>query len=248
MNRELPTVNILHLPIFSQSREAAYEYLAKRIEEKKLTRIFTPNPEMLCRVNREKDLRALLLCADLLLPDGVGVALAARLKGTPIAERITGIDTGEWLLRYAAEHSLSVFLLGGKEGVSEMAKKMLCQKLPSLNVCGTHHGYFDKRKDGQENQAVLQMIQKVKPDLLFVCFGFPAQERWIVENAPSLPSLRLAIGLGGSLDVWSGKLKRAPKAVQKCGAEWLWRAIKEPKRFRRLTCLPRFLWVATRKD
>lgn len=247
MNRDFQSVKILSFPIFSGSQREARVYIAKQIQTKKGIQIFTPNPEILWQAHTNKEIGKLLLEGNLLLPDGVGVKLAAKLKGTPITERITGIDTGEWLLHYAAKHSLSVFLLGGKAGVAAVAKERLCKAIPALNICGTHHGYFDKKTDSQENQAVLQIIQKAKPDLLFVCFGCPAQEKWISENAPSLPFLRLSIGLGGALDVWSGKLRRAPKAVQACGAEWLWRTIREPKRIKRLLCLPRFLWVSARK-
>lgn len=247
MNQKFPTVKILQIPVFSGSRERANAYITKRIENQSTAIIFTPNPEILWQAHKDKALFSLLSEADLLLPDGVGVTLAARLRGTPMRERITGIDTGEWLLRYAAEHAHSVFLLGGKEGVAERAKNALCQKIPTLKICGTHHGYFDKRTECRENQAVLQKIRDAQPDFLFVCFGFPAQERWISENAEALPFLRVAIGLGGALDVWSGNIKRAPKMIQKCGMEWLWRAAREPKRVKRLLCLPRFLWASVRQ-
>ena len=184
--------------------------------------------------------------AELLLPDGVGILLAARLTGKRLPQRITGIDTGEWLLQYAAAHRLSVFLLGGKKGVAERAKQSLIQKIPTLNVCGVHHGYFDKDHCSQENQAVIQLIQDASPDLLFVCFGSPSQEKWIHENTHLLPSLRLAIGLGGALDVWSGDLHRAPKLIQICGLEWLWRVWKEPKRIRRLRYAPSFFKAVLR--
>ena len=126
--------------------------------------------------------------------------------------------------------------------VAEAAAEALRAKYPSLCLCGTHHGYFDKTQGSSENQAVRSLLREAKPEILFVCFGAPAQERWISENTEEIPSLRLCMGLGGALDVWSGGVRRAPKFIQKCGFEWLWRALSEPKRFKRLATIPKFLW------
>lgn len=246
MNQKIPTVKILGLPILSGSQQEARAYIARQIQNRRKLCIFTPNPEIIWHARKDESFHKRLRQADLLLPDGVGVVLAARLRGTPIKERITGIDTGEWLLQYAAEHALSVFLLGARRGVAQDAKQRLCKKLPNLLICGTHHGYFEKEKAGRQNQEVLKRIQAAKPDLLFVCFGSPAQEQWICDNLDALPFLRLAIGLGGVLDVWSGNCKRAPKIVQACRAEWIWRALREPRRLTRLFCLPAFLWTSIR--
>ena len=127
---------------------------------------------------------------------------------------------------------MKVFLLGGKEGVARRAAKKLSLKYSGLRICGTHSGYFQKY--GEENAAVLRRINEANADILFVCFGFPMQERWIDENLPALPHLRLAAGLGGSLDIWSGNTKRAPKMLQTRGLEWAWRMMREPKRLKNL--------------
>ena len=242
-------LRILGVPFSVTSQKEARDTLTKLLQAKPRANaaVFTPNSEILWQAHRDPRLKQTLLSADLLLPDGVGLRLAAKMKGKRIPERVTGIDTGEWLLRLAAKNGLSVYLLGGEIGVAEEAKRRLTQRLPALRICGTHHGYFDKNQESKENQAVLQSIRSAKPDLLFVCLGFPAQERWILENTPSLPFLRLSIGLGGSLDVWSDKVKRAPRAVQACAMEWLWRAVTAPKRLPRLLSLPHFLWAVLRE-
>ena len=237
-------VEILGIPFSRRSKKETYEFLHSLLKTNRPVRIFTPNPEMLCRACQDPSLRKHLLEADLLLPDGVGVILASKIKFAPLPERVTGIDTGEWLLRYAARHSMSVFLLGGKHGVAERAKKELLVRIPSLKICGTHHGYFDPQTNSSENQRVLEKIRTANPDFLFVCLGSPRQERWIMENSRKIPSLRLSIGLGGALDVWSKNVTRAPKFVQRCGAEWLWRTVQDPKRIARLRYLPVFLWKA----
>ena len=245
MNPSTPQIKILGIPFSLRSKKETYQTIHSLLQTKRHIRIFTPNPEMLWNAHRDPVLHRDLLDADLLLPDGMGIILASRIQGTPLPQRITGIDTGEWLLRYAAKHDLSVFLLGGRQGVADRAKRALTARMPSLRICGTHHGFFDPQKRSPENQSVLQAIKAADPDLLFVCLGSPRQERWITENVPSLLHMRLAIGLGGALDVWSGAVRRAPQAVQHCGMEWLWRALQEPKRIGRLRYLPCFLWKIT---
>ena len=201
--------------------------------------VFTPNAVMLDACRRDPSLSSLLNRADLSLPDGAGVLLAAKRKGVPLRERVSGIDFGEAILKRAARDGLKVFLLGGKEGVARRAAKKLSLSYPPLRICGFHHGYF--QKEGRENAEVLSQIIACKPHILLVCFGFPAQEKWIVENLPALPFLRTAAGLGGSLDVWSGDTARAPKTLQKCGLEWAWRMMREPRRLKNLPALLRFL-------
>ena len=203
--------------------------------------VFTPNAQILDKTARDRRLVALLNSADLLLPDGVGISLACRLSGIRGVRRITGIDTAEWLLRVAERRGLSVFLIGGKKGIASLAAKRLKQKLPRLNVCGTHHGYFDKSSHSAENKALIRKLRKARPDVVFVCMGFPLQEAWISSNAPSLPSVRIFMGLGGSLDVWSGSVRRAPKPIRLLCLEWLWRCTITPKKLPTLLPLPHFL-------
>ena len=147
---------------------------------------------------------------------------------------MTGIDTAYFLLRYAEIKGFSVFFLGGKDGVAKKAAKCLMHKMPLLKICGTHHGYFDKSAESAENQAVIRALCKAKPDILFVCMGFPAQERWITENIDRLPSVSVAMGIGGSLDVWAGDVRRAPMVFRVLDLEWLWRCMTQPERFAKL--------------
>lgn len=236
------SVTLFGIPFLPLTKKEARARLAALALRGRAARVFTPNPEMLLLAKDNPAFSEVLRSADLLLPDGVGVLLAARRLGKRLPERITGIDCAEWLLSFAAKQGLRVFLLGGHYGVAEAAAEALRAKYPSLCLCGTHHGYFDKRQGSSENQAVRSLLREAKPEILFVCFGAPAQERWISENAEEIPSLRLCMGLGGALDVWSGGVRRAPKFIQKCGFEWLWRALSEPKRFKRLATIPKFLW------
>jgi N-acetylglucosaminyldiphosphoundecaprenol N-acetyl-beta-D-mannosaminyltransferase len=208
-------------------------------------KIFTPNTEMLLAAKKDCSLASLLNSAELLIPDGTGIKIASRILNSPIPERLSGIDLAEDLLSLAEHKGCSVYLLGGQKGVAEAAAKNLKCRLPSLNICGTHHGYFEK--SGKENDLVLEEIRAAAPQILFVCFGFPMQERWICDNLSSLPSVRIALGLGGSLDVWSGNKKRAPKALQALGLEWLWRSALEPRRFKIFIEIPEFLYFSLKE-
>lgn len=200
----------------------------------------TPNAIMLDACRRNPRHAALINQAHLSLPDGAGLLLTAKRAGMPLHEKVSGIDFGEALMAAATERGESVFLLGGKPGVAEVAAQQLCERYPRLQICGTYHGYFDK--DGTDNLAILERIRRCRPVYLFVCFGFPLQEEWISRNFAALPdSLRVVAGLGGSLDVWAGNIRRAPHILSKIGLEWAWRMALEPRRLKDLPALARIL-------
>ena len=157
-----------------------------------------------------------------------------KLLKIPYAKRTAGIDLAERILNECATYGYKVFLLGGKDGIAEIASKKLQSKYKGLTICGTHHGYFENNKD------VINKINSLGADVLFVCLGFPKQEEWIRKNLKLIPSVKLAIGLGGSLDVWSGNIKRAPSSLSNIGLEWLWRIYKDPKRLKRVGYLFNF--------
>ena len=231
--------DILGVRICQKSKRELLSRLAADLKHGRQSAIFTPNSQMLLAASKDRELRKLLNSSELNIPDGVGVRLAARLRGVRL-ESMSGIDIAEELLSVAASKGYRVFFLGAKRGVAEKAADNMSVRYPTLQICGMHHGYFDK--NGEENASVLKKIRTAAPDILFVCFGFPVQEKWIIENRASLPSVKLALGLGGSLDVWSGNLRRAPLLVQKAGLEWLWRTVLEPKRARIFVDIPHFLF------
>lgn len=189
--------------------------------------VFTPNLEILSKAKHSSEAFKLLMGADLLLPDGIGTQI---LSGFRLKERIAGIEIGEALLALSEKEGCRVYLLGGKAGIAKNAAERLTARFPSLSVVGTHHGYFDR----QEEYAVTAEIRAASPDLLFVCMGFPRQEDFLVRNRSLLSPVRIALGLGGSLDVWAGDLCRAPVWMQRCGLEWLFRTVQEPNRVKRI--------------
>ena len=191
----------------------------------------TPNPEFLLAAKHNPAFRQALLGADLVLADGVGVVYSAKILGRPLKGKVPGIDFAQRLLAWMARHGKRLFLLGAKPGVAEEAGSRICAQYPNLVLCGTHDGYFD-------NEApVVRAVSQAAPDLLFVCLGAPKQEKWMARWGRHTGA-RLAIGLGGALDVFAGNVERAPESWRKLGLEWAYRLKKEPQRAGRMAKLP----------
>ena len=225
------SARVCGLALQGGTRRDGEKALARLLEVKEAhpALVFTPNLELLAAARQSQTARALLRSADLLLPDGIGAVL---LSGGRIKKRFPGIEAGEFLLALAARRGYRVYLLGGKDGVAKRAASVLKKRYPGLSVVGTHHGYFPL--GGKEEAAVTKRLCAADPELLIVCMGFPKQERFLRQVQHRLPSLRIGIALGGSLDVWSGDVRRAPAVLRVCGMEWLWRTAKEPRRAARL--------------
>ena len=229
-------VMIRGIPVDSVSPEQAREQIIRFTREDGFHRVVTLNAEMLEQCSKDGDICEFVRSADLIVPDGQGVILASRILGTPLKEKVAGCELGESLVSVAGKESLRVFFLGGKEGVPERAAEKLKEKYPDFCAAGTHHGYFDKT--GEENQAVLELIQKSGANVLFVCFGFPQQDQWMERNRAKLPGVRVGIGLGGSLDSYAGVVKRAPSFWIRCNLEWLYRVFQRPSRLLRVAKIP----------
>lgn len=196
--------------------------------------IVTPNPEFILSAQKDEAFCSVLNQADLSLADGIGVIYASKILGTPLKGRAPGVDFAQGLMTYLAASGLRLFLLGAKPGVAEQAAKNLKVSHPGLQICGTHDGYF------QQDESVVEAIHAAKTDVIFVCLGAPKQELWMARYGFATGA-KLAIGLGGCLDVFAGNVQRAPKAFQKAGLEWLYRLMKEPKRIGRMAKLPLIL-------
>lgn len=222
------------------SLNAAVDRAMALMEEHRSAYMVTPNPEIVIESWKNKELAAAIEDAALVLPDGIGVVKAAKILGTPLTERVPGIDTASGIFERMAEQGKSAFLLGAKPGVAEKAAEFLLNKYDGLVICGTHDGYF------KDDDPVVEQINAARPDFLLVCLGYPKQELWMRNNAPRL-DVGLMAGLGGSLDVFAGVVDRAPEKWQRLGLEWLYRCVKEPKRIKRIARLPLFLVKAAAK-
>lgn len=199
--------------------------------------VVTPNSEIVYACKEQPQLLDVLNNASLVLPDGIGVVYASRILKTPVKEKVAGIEFGTAMLAQAAQKGWTVYLLGSKPGIAEEAGRRLTEQFPGLQVVGTADGYF------KEDGPVVEKIAAVKPDILFVCLGAPKQEYWMAKNAEATGA-KLLLGLGGSLDIFSGNSQRAPDIWVKLGLEWAYRLVKEPWRIRRQTSLPKFLFSA----
>lgn len=230
-------IDILGVAFDNVTMEEAVERAQQLLAQEGPHLVVTPNAEIVQQAQGDEEFASLIAGADLVIPDGVGVIYASKILGRPLKGRVPGVDFAANLMTEMAKRSQRLFLLGAKPGVAELAAANLMAKYPGLAVCGTHDGYF--REDG----PVADAIREAKADVVFVCLGAPKQEKWIRKNGEATGA-RLLIGLGGSLDVFAGQVERAPEGWQKAGMEWLYRAIKQPARFKRIAKLPLFLCSA----
>lgn len=191
---------------------------------------------MLNAAHSDPALASAIRGADLVVPDGAGLLVAARLTGQPLRGRVPGIDLLRALCGESVKRGWRVLLMGAKPGVALAAAERLRRDHPGLAVSAVRDGYF--RRD--EEPAVIHDIKVATPDLLFVALGMDRQERWIAHNLSALGA-RVVMGVGGALDVIAGHLPRAPGWLQSLGGEWLWRLAQEPSRWRRMLGLPAFL-------
>lgn len=198
--------------------------------------IITPiNPEKIMKSFKDDKLREILLNSNLLLPDGYGIIFASKILKIQLKERITGIDMFEALLDYANENRLSIYFLGTQEEILKKVIERIEKEHPGIKIAGYHNGFF------KEENEVLEDLKDKKFDILFVAMGSPKQEYFIYDNFDKIDA-KIFMGVGGSFDVFSGKLKRAPYLTRKLGLEWLYRFILEPrKRFPRVTQLFNFM-------
>ena len=202
--------------------------------------VVTPNAEIGYEALHDAQFRALLNGADLVLPDGAGVVLASKLLKTPLKQKVAGVDFADRLLSILEKTGGGLFLLGSKPGIAELAAQKMTGKHPKLRICGMNDGYF------KDEAPVIEKINAAKPDVLFVCLGAPKQEIFMKTHLKEL-HVKLMIGLGGSLDSFAGTVKRAPNWMIRCNLEWLYRLIKEPKRFGRMLRLPKYLFAVLGK-
>lgn len=201
--------------------------------------IVTANPEIVLRCREDAAYAAAVNGAKLVLADGVGDLCAARILGTPLPGRVAGADLVPRLLARLAERGGSVFLYGARPGVAERAGESLQSACPGLRIAGTENGYIS------DETALFEALEREKPDLLLLGLGAPRQELWMAENRQRTPAVM--IGVGGLLDVFTGDIPRAPKAWQRLGLEWLYRLLREPRRFKRVIRLPKILLLALRE-
>lgn len=230
-------VNILGVPVDMVDKEQASAVFAEIFSQPGCSMIVTPNSEIVQNASKDEELRSLIASADLIIPDGIGLVYASKVMGCPLSERVTGIDFLESIIARLAQTGESIFFFGSKPGVADEAADRMKKKYPGLRVAGTQNGYFQP----EEEALIVKQINESGADFLCVALGAPKQERFIAQHRDEFTSVRGAIGVGGSLDVWAGNLKRAPEFYRNHGLEWLYRFVQQPTRFKRMLTLPVFM-------
>ena len=226
--------DVLGVGFDNVTKAEAVERALALIDAREGRYVVTPNPEIVMLAKENPALKEALAGADIVLPDGAGIIKGAAILGRPMKEKVPGIDFACGVMARLAERGGSVYLFGAKPGVAEAAAETLRTKFPGLVISGTSDGYFS------DDGPIIEKIKDAAPDFLLVCLGAPKQELWMAKMSGKLP-VGLMVGLGGSLDVFAGTVKRAPEAWQKLDLEWLYRLLKEPRRIGRMMKLPLFV-------
>jgi N-acetylglucosaminyldiphosphoundecaprenol N-acetyl-beta-D-mannosaminyltransferase len=216
----------------------ASERVVALAREGRGAQIVTLGTEMIVHAQRDDRFRTIVNESALSLCDTVGLLAVARRRGAPLRERVTGVDLIERLCAAAAAQALPIYLLGGGDGVAQEAAARLRARFPDLLVAGARSGYF---RDDQSAE-IARTIVASGARLLFVGMGSPRQEYWLADHLGET-GCGAGIGVGGAFDIISGRLERAPELIRKLGFEWLYRLIKEPRRWRRQLALPHFVWL-----
>jgi len=238
-------MKILGVKIDNLSLNEVLDKVEGFLESNKSHYIVTPNPEFLVKAQKDEEFKNILNQADLSIPDGVGLVFASLLLGERIKERIAGVDLMEAICKRAAKKNWPIFLFGAGEGVAEKTGDNLKGRYNGLQVKviqsfqneSSHSDFFErftlKGSDASQKNLNCSLPHKL-PFILFVALGAPKQEKWINENLKKMPSIKLAIGVGGAFDFISGNIKRAPKFIRDLGLEWLWRLMIQPWRIKRI--------------
>ncbi|GAS85887.1 WecB/TagA/CpsF family glycosyltransferase [Paenibacillus amylolyticus] len=231
------STNIMGIPFPNVTMDQTVSILGKVVDQEstELFHVITGNPEIVMSCQNNASLRQVVDQAGLVTADGAGIVMVSRLRGGQLTERVTGCDLLFRLLKEGDRKHWSFYMLGAEESVSEQAVKVIAQRYPGVVVKGRHHGFFQ----ADEEQQIVEEICSAQPDFLIVALGAPHAEHWINKYRHQL-NARVAIGVGGSLDILAGKTKRAPAIWQKLNLEWLYRLLSQPSRWRRQLILPRF--------
>jgi N-acetylglucosaminyldiphosphoundecaprenol N-acetyl-beta-D-mannosaminyltransferase len=217
--------------------DEAADVIEQYIKKRKPKLVVTLNAEMIVMAKGDQRFKSILMKADLLIPDSIGIVWAGKLRA-----RVPGVDMVEELAKRAAAKRYSIYMVGSKEGVAQKAANELIRRYPGLEVIGARSGYFSK----EQEKKMIDEIRSIKPDILLVGLGMGKQEKWIVEHLQEL-NVPVSLGVGGSFDVIAGETKRAPMWIRNAGLEWLYRFIQQPTRVKRMMALPRFVLMVMRE-
>ena len=226
-------LNILGINVDKVTKREALERFAGFMNGDGQNLIVTPNPEIILDAEKDPQITALINNAAMAIPDGMSLVIASKQLGQPLEERVTGIDFTHAALEWCAANGKTVYFFGSKPGVAEKAAENMMAEIPGLKIVGARDGYFK----AEEEEDIARSIGETGAEFLCLALGAPKQEKF-ADKYRALLKYKAAIGIGGSLDVWSGTLQRAPEFYCRHNIEWLYRLIQEPKRFKRMARIP----------
>ncbi len=238
---ELPGIRILDLPVHNVDMQTALDTIDGFICAGTPHHIVTADASMLVMAQQDETLRRIIRRAEMITPDSVGVLWAARRQGAPIRERVSGVEIVERLCALSPARGYRLYFLGAGPGVAEQAAERMRARYPGAIIVGARHGFFSEH----DTSAILDEIRTCRPDVLCVALGIPKQEKWIAQYRDQL-DVPVLIGVGGTLDVLSGTVRRAPRLFQRARLEWLWRLISNPRKISKVMLLPSFVMLVRR--
>ena len=236
------TEEVLGVPLAIVDLSEALQIVEGFIQGSEPQLVVTANAIAVVLAHDDPEFASQIRLAGLVTSDGAGTQWALGKKGHPNVPKVTGVDILENFCRLSADHGYRLFFLGGAPGVAQKAAERLRLRFPGCNVVGVRDGYFPASDD----DVVAKEIGLLQPDIVFIAMGMPRQERFFLKNKHLL-NAKVGIGVGGSFDVFSGRVKRAPGLWQRMHMEWLWRALQNPSKIKNLKNLPRFVWLVMTK-
>lgn len=237
----MDSVNLLGLKIDRVSMGEALETIERHIAEKSPCHVVTADASMVVQARRDPELAAIVQNAHLVTPDGAGLLWASKLLGCRILHRVSGVDLVAELARLSARRGYRLYLFGAGPEIASFAAMNLQERFAGAQIAGTRHGFFTP----EDEPEIVREIASTKPDVLLVALGIPKQEKFIARYKNELGASVL-IGVGGSFDVYSGRVKRAPVWMQKKGLEWAYRLWQNPRKIGKVMTLPQFALLAIR--
>ncbi|MBO4401609.1 MAG: WecB/TagA/CpsF family glycosyltransferase [Selenomonadaceae bacterium] len=229
-------VEILGVKVDAVTMAQAVALVEELITARKPSIVATANAEMLMRATHDEELHQILNAAELVVPDGAGTVWAAHHLGYEMPERVAGYDLVQELLKLAPKKSQRIFFFGSATGIADRAKAKAETLYPGIEIVGTRNGFFT----AADEPEIIAQIQNSRADILLAALGVPKQEKWLAAHKSEL-NVPVSIGVGGTLDVMAGAVRRAPKWMQRAKLEWLFRAMLQPSRAGRLIALPKFV-------
>jgi N-acetylglucosaminyldiphosphoundecaprenol N-acetyl-beta-D-mannosaminyltransferase len=238
VHERIPAVSLFGVRVHAVSMDEALQHILCFVRESTPRQVVTADSSMVVMAQRDDRLRDIINRADLVTPDSIGILWACRRRGIVMPERVSGVDMVVRLAQVSAQTGLRLYFLGAQPGVAEEAARRLQARYPGMQVAGCQHGYFLPEAEPD----IVRRIREARPDVLCVAMGIPKQEKWIDRYREAL-KVPVSIGVGGTFDVLSGRVRRAPVWMQRIGMEWLWRVGHNPRKIAKVMLLPRFAWM-----